>query len=995
MSQHSDSPLLLFYPTSPVHVHDIQLVMQHMLEWRFMAILYKPWARRTPGIDVVLVEHEIDFLALDEAAVLASDLPTNADVLVLGTAVDYFALDLMTWAKQREIPIVAIQEVAQLALNQCDLNNYDAPFDRLFLASDEEKRCYLELGYPEDKLRVSGLLANDRLAEANTIKSDMIREQLGISNTQQPIVYTTSPLRHRLAIHNKDDWPFREKILHQVANVSHRIGQPMIVKLHPNEDLKTEREKIVGIIPNAIVVGREIEMDELFSVIGVLVNRGNSQTSLEAVLRGIPTVVTACGLKTLFHEDGGAYLVEDILTLPDVIESALTKGAVDNSRVRSKHFYRPSLGVGRFIAGEIRALARRRYPADDLFWNWLIQSMLFVGRHDRALAICEYKYSDSVWQAKVCSALTAHRDGRVQDSIEAWLACADTDSKWFFPHYELAHKFQSLGRCDAAIKHARKAIELHPSFHRLWHEIPMLVAIMGSLKKMGNPIGAAKELDALESRGLVDFVPELLIEKAAQLSMSRDRFAEAAQCLQAAIKHLNRYPINETVDKELMERAFLQLRELARRAEPKRDYSLAEYCYTLITETEPSDLFSKYHLSRIALMKWNVSSAVSFLSQIVIMPSGPQRVVETFLSPSGVMRLRRYWPASANSILRPIKLILFTFGWAVTRLIRTGFAETANAIAVTLLVGLFVTRHLLERLRRESSKFARILRLRSYASGNLSSAKNCPICGAQGKFEYQNKQTPLFKCCLCDHVYARDLPDDKTMSALYGDLTYWERDRSHQGITSIREGEEWNTYLKARLGILERLNLLSHRETNSKNVFEIGCAEGMLLHALKNRGMKVDGCEMNRAVADEGIKRLGVDIWREPFEDLILSENSYDLVISFHTLEHMRFPARILTKIAHILRPDGAVLIEVPCGEEEYENTDHLHFFCAQSLRYLLNQYFVTTEILDNIYTNSAGVRIGSIYGVGRGVREKANVGDVVLGSNLRLDSPIKDNMLR
>jgi len=233
------------------------------------------------------------------------------------------------------------------------------------------------------------------------------------------------------------------------------------------------------------------------------------------------------------------------------------------------------------------------------------------------------------------------------------------------------------------------------------------------------------------------------------------------------------------------------------------------------------------------------------------------------------------------------------------------------------------------------------------------------------------------------------------MSALYGDLTYWERDRSHQGITSIREGEEWNTYLKARLGILERLNLLSHRETNSKNVFEIGCAEGMLLHALKNRGMKVDGCEMNRAVADEGIKRLGVDIWREPFEDLILSENSYDLVISFHTLEHMRFPARILTKIAHILRPDGAVLIEVPCGEEEYENTDHLHFFCAQSLRYLLNQYFVTTEILDNIYTNSAGVRIGSIYGVGRGVREKANVGDVVLGSNLRLDSPIKDNMLR
>jgi 2-polyprenyl-3-methyl-5-hydroxy-6-metoxy-1,4-benzoquinol methylase len=152
---------------------------------------------------------------------------------------------------------------------------------------------------------------------------------------------------------------------------------------------------------------------------------------------------------------------------------------------------------------------------------------------------------------------------------------------------------------------------------------------------------------------------------------------------------------------------------------------------------------------------------------------------------------------------------------------------------------------------------------------------------------------------------------------------------------------------------------------------------------------------MNRAVADEGVKGLGVDIRTEQFEDLILPEESHDLVISFHTLEHMRFPARVLAKIAHILRPDGAVLIEVPCGEEEYENTDHLHFFSAQSLRHLLNQYFVTTEILDNVYSNSAGVKVGSIYGVGRGVRAKTNAKDVAQNLKLRLESPIKDNMLR
>jgi hypothetical protein len=104
------------------------------------------------------------------------------------------------------------------------------------------------------------------------------------------VVYTTSPLRSRAAIHNKDDWSFRQSVLQQLATASQRTGRRTIIKIHPNEDLESEREHIQKIIPNAIVIGRETAIDELFSVTGVLVNRGNSQTCLDAVLRGIPTV---------------------------------------------------------------------------------------------------------------------------------------------------------------------------------------------------------------------------------------------------------------------------------------------------------------------------------------------------------------------------------------------------------------------------------------------------------------------------------------------------------------------------------------------------------------------------------------------------------------------------------------------------------------------------------------------------------------------------------
>src|SRR6185503_7729319 len=155
MTQQTNPPLLLFYSTSPVHVRDMLLLARHLPQWRFVGVLYRPWAKLNPGIEAACRQHEFDYVALDHEAALDKELPP-ASALILGTSVDVFALELLAWAKHKALPVVAIQEVAQLALNQCDMNNYDAPFDRLFLASEDEKRRYLELGYPSDKLRVSG-----------------------------------------------------------------------------------------------------------------------------------------------------------------------------------------------------------------------------------------------------------------------------------------------------------------------------------------------------------------------------------------------------------------------------------------------------------------------------------------------------------------------------------------------------------------------------------------------------------------------------------------------------------------------------------------------------------------------------------------------------------------------------------------------------------------------------------------------------------------------
>ena len=240
----------------------------------------------------------------------------------------------------------------------------------------------------------------------------------------------------------------------------------------------------------------------------------------------------------------------------------------------------------------------------------------------------------------------------------------------------------------------------------------------------------------------------------------------------------------------------------------------------------------------------------------------------------------------------------------------------------------------------------------------------CPVCGGSSEFEYRNRYTRLDRCTECGHVYARKQPRAAILNLMYNGFQYWLQDKVHKGITEIKYGPEWDGFLKARMDILQDTGVLSH--DSKYKVFEVGCSEGMLLRELTRHGHEASGCEMNRCIAEQGKKELNVDIVALPFEKMSVPQDTYDLVVSFHTLEHLRDVVDAFTKVAHMLKPKGSVLVEVPSGKEEYETTDHLHFFSEESLRRLVDRFFEETRIVHNSYENAQGVTIGSLYAIGR-----------------------------
>ena len=191
----------------------------------------------------------------------------------------------------------------------------------------------------------------------------------------------------------------------------------------------------------------------------------------------------------------------------------------------------------------------------------------------------------------------------------------------------------------------------------------------------------------------------------------------------------------------------------------------------------------------------------------------------------------------------------------------------------------------------------------------------------------------LVECPECGLIYADQPPDEVVLANSYHMADYDSSEEANDAAHS---------YIEA---IAPTLRLLKHRD----RTLEIGTGTGVFLECLAKEGFsQVEGIEpSSKAIAAAPAHRRAW-IREGMFNEHDHSQESFDLICCFMTMEHVRDPLSVAEAAFRLLRPGGAfVTVTHDCKgwlnrmlgkRSPIIDLEHMQLFSAQSICYLFNK---------------------------------------------------------
>jgi len=98
------------------------------------------------------------------------------------------------------------------------------------------------------------------------------------------------------------------------------------------------------------------------------------------------------------------------------------------------------------------------------------------------------------------------------------------------------------------------------------------------------------------------------------------------------------------------------------------------------------------------------------------------------------------------------------------------------------------------------------------------------------------------------------------------------------------------------------------------SIYEVGAAAGAAMHAFRQDGLTVGGCDPSRTATAQAKEIFDVILDRTDAAHAAAHAGRFDVVLMSHVLEHLLDPLTTLKKLRANMREGAGLLIEVPCA---------------------------------------------------------------------------------
>jgi SAM-dependent methyltransferase len=177
------------------------------------------------------------------------------------------------------------------------------------------------------------------------------------------------------------------------------------------------------------------------------------------------------------------------------------------------------------------------------------------------------------------------------------------------------------------------------------------------------------------------------------------------------------------------------------------------------------------------------------------------------------------------------------------------------------------------------------------------------------------------------------------------------------------EGDEYTDYLGDREVLrfnfqrrLERITALAGRP---ESLFEIGCAYGLWLQVVAERGIRAAGIDISDEASRHARETLGLSATAGSFEDARLDPGEFQAFCMWDTLEHLAHPEAHVARIAKLLPQGGWFFattgdIGSVTAQRQAERwrlihpPTHLQYFSRETLSRFLARHGLRTEYIES-----------------------------------------------